>query len=368
MILQIFLPIAFILSFIPCGKGHNERGLLPPVIDVNDLLNYFNSAVDTERSPTNSALGKINDAMRQWGFFYVINHGISEHLINDLEQQAKLFFDSPQEVKDSIRRQLNNSRGYADIEYTKQKVDAKQVFDMGHKPFPDLPDDDPQNIILDGYNQWPESDENLKDFRRTITSYYDACTTLSHLLFKSIAYFLPSHEAFEDGFLNHTSHFRLNIYPVEYTLSSGEGFIDTNQLGISRHTDAGILTILWQDSAGLEVYTGTKEHNNDGKWILVEPIPGALTINIGDMFQVLSNSVFKAAEHRVRKSKTSPRYSAAYFYNPNYDFVVSPLVESDAIARYRPIEWGHFRHQRFLGDYADFGKEIQIEDFEISLS
>ena len=31
--------------------------------------------------------------------------------------------------------------------------------------------------------------------------------------------------------------------------------------------------------------------------------------------------------------------------------------------RYGPIQWGDFRLQRFLGDFADRGKEVQIEDY-----
>ena len=31
--------------------------------------------------------------------------------------------------------------------------------------------------------------------------------------------------------------------------------------------------------------------------------------------------------------------------------------------RYAPVVWGYFGAQRFAGDFADFGKEIQISDF-----
>lgn len=81
-------------------------------------------------------------------------------------------------------------------------------------------------------------------------------------------------------------------------------------MGISRHTDAGALTILLQvarvnsdstcyvDSSGdanscdmtvdggLEVYTGSKEDNADGQWVPVAPIANTLVINTGDMLQV----------------------------------------------------------------------------------
>ena len=33
------------------------------------------------------------------------------------------------------------------------------------------------------------------------------------------------------------------------------------------------------------------------------------------------------------------------------------------LARYRPLNWGEFRLQRFAGDYADKGVEVQISHF-----
>lgn len=41
------------------------------------------------------------------------------------------------------------------------------------------------------------------------------------------------------------------------------------------------------------------------------------------------------------------------------------LVEIYSAPRYSAINWGHFRRRRFEGDYADVGREIQIEDFLI---
>ena len=37
-----------------------------------------------------------------------------------------------------------------------------------------------------------------------------------------------------------------------------------------------------------QVYSGSKEDAGDGQWIPVQPVPGALTINTGDMMQVSS--------------------------------------------------------------------------------
>jgi isopenicillin N synthase-like dioxygenase len=86
---------------------------------------------------------------------------------------------------------------------------------------------------------------------------------------------------------------------------------------------------------------------------------------------VWSNDRYKAPEHRVRASLKNKRYSSPFFYNPNYDVDIIPFVENkngDVEAKYDPINYGQFRFQRFNGDFADTGKEIQIEDFLRSTS
>lgn len=62
-----------------------------------------------------------------------------------------------------------------------------------------------------------------------------------------------------------------------------------------------------------------------GVWHLVEPQAGALTINVGDMAQVLSNDHFVASDHRVLKSSTHDRYSRAFFFNPRVRADIQPL-------------------------------------------
>lgn len=51
-------------------------------------------------------------------------------------------------------------------------------------------------------------------------------------------------------------------------------------VGITSHTDPGVLTVLLQSQVGgLQI-------KHDGEWLDVKPIPGALVINVGDIFQV----------------------------------------------------------------------------------
>ena len=113
------------------------------------------------------------------------------------------------------------------------------------------------------------------------------------------------------------------------------------------------------DIGGLQV-----EH--DGQWIDVDPIPGALVINTGDMMQVWSNDRYLAALHRVAPRRSDARYSVPYFFNPSYATDYAPLPGSIAagdVPHYRSINWGDFRQGRSDGDFADYGAEIQISQF-----
>ena len=60
------------------------------------------------------------------------------------------------------------------------------------------------------------------------------------------------------------------------------------------------------------------------------------------------------------------RYSIPFFFNPSYETDCAPLRDvARGNPRYRTVNWGNFRQARTDGDYADFGKEIQIADFRL---
>lgn len=50
-------------------------------------------------------------------------------------------------------------------------------------------------------------------------------------------------------------------------------------LGLTKHCDPSLITILLQDTDGLQVF-------KDGNWIGVEPVPSAFVVNIGYVLQV----------------------------------------------------------------------------------
>jgi isopenicillin N synthase-like dioxygenase len=249
----------------------------------------------------------LDEACAGWGCFHIIDHGVADDLLEETMAAMRSFFALEREAKLAIERTRDNAWGFFDRELTKNVRDFKEIFDVGPAA--------QAGPMKGSVPQWPAS---LPDFRPVVEAFYAAAEQV------------PVCEA-----------------PDEH-------------LGISHHTDAGALTVLLtDDQAGLQF-----EH--DGAWQTVEPLPGALTVNIGDIVQVWSNDRYRAPLHRVLASATAERFSAPFFYNPSYELDYAPLpgVVSDASpARYEPINWGAFRAGRAAGDYADHGEEIQISHF-----
>jgi gibberellin 2beta-dioxygenase len=70
-----------------------------------------------------------------------------------------------------------------------------------------------------------------------------------------------------------TSFFRLNHYP--------NCPFPEEIFGMVPHTDSDFLTIVHSDKVG-----NLQLKIKDSKWVSVQPKPGALIVNIGDLFQV----------------------------------------------------------------------------------
>jgi isopenicillin N synthase-like dioxygenase len=285
----------------------------------------------------------LGDACEQWGIFYLVNHSIPAALSDGASAASAAFFRQPLAIKQAFSRTLDNPWGYYDRELTKNLRDRKEIFDFG--PGWEIP--------------WPD---RPRDFRDTMEGLSRECYGLGLQLLELLGEALGLDRsllrpAFEP---RHSSFTRLNYYPVSDTLKGTEAPPPV-PLGISRHTDAGGLTILLQEQvAGLQVY-------RDG-WRDIAPKPGALTINVGDMLQVWSNDRFRAPLHRVRASTDRDRYSIAYFLNPDRDCVVEPLSRSLAPGErphYRTVHWGEFRDRRAQGDYGDYGEEVQIAHYRL---
>ncbi|MDJ0778992.1 MAG: 2-oxoglutarate and iron-dependent oxygenase domain-containing protein [Gammaproteobacteria bacterium] len=315
-----------------------------PVVDLSELVR------DSSAAAAQGAIDQIASACKSWGFFQVVNHGIPSQQVREVWQQAHAFFHQPLAAKLEVERSRENPWGFYHRELTKNQRDKKEVFDFTRAGV------DP---IYRQRNRWPAKPAG---FESTMMNYLDACTGVALKLLEGfcLGLDLPPQYLHPHFVGNHTGFIRLNYYPVEDT-GRGQGEAEAD-LGIHHHADAGVLTVLLQDEVGgLQVY-------RDGFWYDIPTQEGAMVINTGDMMQVWSNDIYKAAIHRVLAMRSAQRFSIPFFFNPSADSRVSPLpsvIDDEEPAHYRDIPWSEFRGKRTDGDFADYGAEVQISQYRL---
>ncbi len=335
----------------------------PPVIDISSLASDSGSRARTD------TIAAIAEASTDWGAFQVLGHGVPQPLLADFLAQMRGFFALPDAERQAILRTAENPFGYYDRELTKNQPDWKQVFDCASErvgagdPFAaeDLRESERGGLRPADRNQWPAS---LPEFKTTVLAYIDECERVSLSLLRALCQSLELPVDFLDpAFVGlHTSFLRLNHYPPcdEPAPADTALFPERGHLGVHHHTDAGALTIVFQDEVdGLQI-------QHDGRWHLIDVAPGALVVHLADMLQVWTNDRYRSPVHRVLANSRSSRYSAPYFFNPSYATDCRPLPGlCDEPARYRPVNWGEFRRLRTDGDYANYGEEVQISQYRI---
>jgi isopenicillin N synthase-like dioxygenase len=175
----------------------------------------------------------------------------------------------------------------------------------------------------------------------------DAVTRLGHALMEGIALSLglePSY--FADRYTaDPLTLFRIFNYPGDPTAAG-----DEPRWGVGEHTDYGLLTILKQDeTGGLQV----KSH---GGWIAAPPIPGAFLCNIGDMLDRMTGGVYRSTPHRVQNVTRRDRLSFPFFFDPNFNAEIKPIVRPDAarLATDRAERWDHASVHTVEGTYGDY--------------
>ncbi|XP_038705454.1 protein DMR6-LIKE OXYGENASE 2-like [Tripterygium wilfordii] len=325
-----------------------------PVID----LSVLNSAGDHDQAhQLDGLVSEIGDACKNWGFFQVINHGVSIDSRRKIEEVARKFFDQPLEVKRKVRRDEVSVVGYYEAENTKNVRDWKEVFDFGlqNPTFVPASADPDDNEVTQWFNHWPDSPPEL---REVCEEYAKEAQKLACKLLELIALSLGLPADRFNGFFKHqTTFIRLNHYPPCPAPDLA--------LGVGRHKDATSLTILTQDNVGgLEVRPKT-----DGEWVRVKPTPDAYIINVGDIIQVWSNERYESVEHRVVVNSEKERFSIPFFFGPAHYTVVKPLEEltsKENPAKYKEYNWGKFMLNRKASNFKKLNVDnLQIADFRV---
>lgn len=104
---------------------------------------------------------------------------------------------------------------------------------------------------------------------------------------------------------------------LKYTIAEE----DPDKIGQIAHSDAGSLSIVFTDVAGLQVLKPKED-----EWFYIAPKPGHAVVNVGDALRFISNGVLESSLHRIiphKDEKGRHKYSIVYLLRPemNAEFV-----------------------------------------------
>ncbi len=175
------------------------------------------------------------------------------------------------------------------------------------------------SVALHGQNQFPTDDDDL---RVAVLDWLDALRPVADAVMRGIALGLKLPAEWFERHLtgDPTILFRIFHYPPSEP--SGDAI---DRWGVGEHTDYGLLTLLAQDQLG-----GLQVRALDGGWIDVEPVPGMIVCNLGDMLERLTGGRYRSTPHRVRNTSGRSRLSFPYFFDPSWEATVPTLPLDDS--------------------------------------
>lgn len=295
---------------------------IPFTVPTVDISAYTCNGTAQERQAVARAM---DDACSSVGFIQILGHAVPDAVIAGLTQAVDDFFALPAEDKKAYI--ASGNRGYSPpkseslslslgIEAASRMNDFFEAFNIGAEArwFAelDLSEDDY------GINTWPEVD----GFRPQVEAYYEHAARVARTLTTIFADALGEASDYFEYLTDHSVDvLRMN----NYALPEGTDVtLDGDLTGMGEHTDFGIVTVLWADRvAGLQVL------GKDGIWHDVQPIDGALLVNLGDLAARLTNDHWSSTLHRVKPpvvdGTIQRRRSVAFFHDGNIDATITPL-------------------------------------------
>nr|CAJ56066.1 ACC oxidase [Vigna radiata] len=273
-----------------------------PVVDMGKL--------NTEER--GAAMEMIKDACENWGFFELVNHGISIELMDTVEKLTKEHYKKTMEQR---FKEMVANKGLESVQSEINDLDWESTFFLRHLPVSNVS----ENTDLD------------QDYRKIMKQFAEELEKLAEHLLD----LLCENLGLEKRYLKKV--FYGSKGPNFGTKVSNYPPCPTPDLikGLRAHTDAGGIILLFQDDkvSGLQLF-------KDDQWIDVPPMRHSIVINLGDQLEVITNGKYKSVMHRVIAQTDGTRMSLASFYNPGDDAVISPapalVKESDETSQVYP--------------------------------
>ncbi|XP_020222833.1 protein SRG1 [Cajanus cajan] len=301
-------------------RPYHERPILStttplpqiPVIDLSKLLSQDLKGPELEM---------LHCACKEWGFFQLINHGVSISLVENVKIGAQELFNLPIEEKKKFAQREGDVEGYGQLFVVNedQKLDWADMFYMFTLP----PEKRKPHLLP----KFPSS------FRDDLETYIGEMNKLCIQILNLMANALEVDTAeMTEGFEPGAQSMRINYYPP----CPKPDLV----LGLNPHSDAGVLTILLQanEVEGLQI-------KKDGQWIPVKPLSNAFIVNIGDILEITTNGIYRSIEHRVRVNTEKERLSIATFNLPSMESIFGPapsLVTPEKPALFRRTSYAEY--------------------------
>nr|BAG68572.1 GA20 oxidase-like protein [Physcomitrium patens] len=319
-------------EFVEADQKHLSNAELESIEDPElDFPVLDLSLLSGDKKHHDEVITAAAEACQNWGFFQIQNHGIDQRLIEKCKEEALRMFQLPLEAKKRCDRPPGTSFGYGSNTWVNQKVQHwAESFHLQLKPM--------SNVPAMASKLFPDQTSS-QQFSSVVEEYMETVQNLAIQVVEILTEGLGLPPAYFSQHLQRERmvSMRLNFYPPCPEPSKA--------IGLRAHTDPHLITILHQDTVrGLQVQVAEK-------WVTVKPRPDCFVVNIGDIFQILSNTRYKSGLHRAVVNGQFQRLSMACFLNLPLDCVVAAppeLITTDCPQKYRPFLWLEYLKHAYL--------------------
>ncbi|KAK2989124.1 hypothetical protein RJ640_027198 [Escallonia rubra] len=279
-----------------------EEGPQLPIIDLKGI-----SSEDKEvREKCREELKK---AAVEWGVMHLVNHGISEELMDRVRVAGRQFFDQPMEEKEKYANDQATGKiqGYGSKLANNASGQLEWEDYFFHLVFPEEKRD---------MSIWPKAPS---DYTPATAEYAKELRALATKILSVLSLGLGLEEdrlEKEVGGMDELLlQMKINYYPKcpQPELA----------LGVEAHTDISALTFILHNMVpGLQLFY-------ENKWVTAKCVPNSIIMHIGDTIEILSNGKYKSILHRGLVNKEKVRISWAVFCEPPKEkIILKPLPET----------------------------------------
>eukprot|EP00253_Pinus_taeda_P010360 PITA_10360 len=254
------------------------------------------------------------------GYFLVVNHGISQKLLDGMENYGRQLFSLPLEQKLKAERNPDGTSGYGVARIA--SFFNKSMWSEGFT-WVRSPEEDAKTLWPQDYRKFCELKE---DYERALKK---LAIKLMSLIGRTLGLNTGDSKWCDIEWDATAGALQMNYYPP-----CPQPF---RTMGMAPHTDSTLLTLLYQGQV-----EGLHFQLQDGRWIIVPGIANSLIVNMGDLLQVLSNGRCRSVVHRAVPNSRTSRLSIAYLWGPSSMAVIRPapeLIDTEHPLLYRPLTW-----------------------------